>query len=59
MLKEFADVFPILLAGMAIGCMLMAVLQRHASRRSQDHDASGEKRPPAKVAPIFRREVSR
>jgi hypothetical protein len=59
MLKEFADVFPILLAGMAIGCMLMAVLQRHASRRSQDRDDAGEKRPPTKVVPISRREVSR
>jgi len=58
MLKEFAAVFPVLLAGMAIGCMLMAVLQRHASRRSQDRDAS-EKRPPTKVVPLSRREVSR
>jgi hypothetical protein len=61
MLKEFAAIFPILLAGMAIGCMLMAVLQRHSPkiRDMQDSNAAPKKFPPVKVVAIDRREVRR
>jgi hypothetical protein len=62
MMHELADIFPVLLAGMAIGCMLMAVLQRHVPRirRSvEDGNASSAKFPPVKVVPIDKREVRR
>ncbi|HEX3091617.1 MAG TPA: hypothetical protein VHW72_03275 [Candidatus Angelobacter sp.] len=64
MLKEFAEIFPVLLVGMAIGCMLMAILHRLAPRlrsklRLNDSNAAPEKFPPAKVVPINRREVRR
>jgi hypothetical protein len=35
MFTEFAPMFPVLFAGMAIGVMLMAIVQRYAKRRKK------------------------
>jgi hypothetical protein len=64
-MRELANLFPVFLSGMAMGVMLMAVLQRRSAglRARLGIDGSAieapAKRPPAKVEVTRNREVRR